>query len=125
MDDQADHRSRSPALNRVEGGVEIPLPRPGYCVAIAPTGALREADPAPAVAQGHRRDAQWVVLAGSCRRHGLYSVLPPSSVATPCLNASVSWPACAFYLFIRQLMGVGSQPCGAKYPGFCADSKGV
>ena len=21
-------------------------------------------------------------------------VLPPSSVATPCLNASVSWPAC-------------------------------
>ena len=20
---------------------------------------------------------------------------------------------------------VGSQPCGAKYPGFCADSKGV
>ena len=31
----------------------------------------------------------------------------------------------AFYLFIRQLMGVGSQPCGAKYPGFCADSKGV
>ena len=32
---------------------------------------------------------------------------------------------CAFYLFIRQLMGVGSQPCGAKYPGFCADSKGV
>ena len=35
-----------------------------------------------------------VALAGSCRRHGLYSVLPPSSVATPCLNASVSWPAC-------------------------------
>ena len=33
--------------------------------------------------------------------------------------------ACAFYLFIRQLMGVGSQLCGAKYPGFCADSKGV
>ena len=22
------------------------------------------------------------------------AVLPPSSVATPCLNASVSWPAC-------------------------------
>ena len=22
------------------------------------------------------------------------TVLPPSSVATPCLNASVSWPAC-------------------------------
>ena len=21
--------------------------------------------------------------------------------------------------------GVGSQSCGAKYPGFCADSKGV
>ena len=32
---------------------------------------------------------------------------------------------CAFYLFVRQLMGVGSQPCGAKYTGFCADSKGV
>ena len=23
-----------------------------------------------------------------------WTVLPPSSVATPCLNASVSWPAC-------------------------------
>ena len=23
-----------------------------------------------------------------------YRVLPPSSVATPCLNANVSWPAC-------------------------------
>ena len=23
-----------------------------------------------------------------------WAVLPPSSVATPCLNASVSWPAC-------------------------------
>ena len=74
MGDQADHRSRSPALNRVEVGVEIPLPGPGYCVAIDPTGALREADPAPAVAQGHRRDAEWVALAGSCRRHGLYSL---------------------------------------------------
>ena len=28
--------------------------------------------------------------------HGVYPlwVLPPSSVATPCLNANVSWPAC-------------------------------
>ncbi len=30
-----------------------------------------------------------------CRTHGgLSAVLPPSSVATPCLNANVSWPAC-------------------------------
>ena len=72
--DQADHRSRSPVLNRVEVGVEIPLPGTGYCVAIDPTGALREADPAPAVAQGHRRDAEWVALGGSCHRHGLYSL---------------------------------------------------
>ena len=34
-----------------------------------------------------RREA---MLSGSPRS----SVLPPSSVATPCLNANVSWPAC-------------------------------
>ena len=33
------------------------------------------------------------------KHYGIHSetcpwVLPPSSVATPCLNASVSWPAC-------------------------------
>ena len=31
---------------------------------------------------------------------------------------------CAFYLFIRQPMGRKSA-LRAKYPGFCADSKGV
>ena len=30
----------------------------------------------------------WVLLRASC------AVLPPSSVATPYLNANVSWPAC-------------------------------
>ena len=74
-------------------------------MSILTSRALREADPASAVARGHRRDAQWVALAGSCCRHGLYSVVPSIySSASP-------W--------------VGSQPCGAKYPGFCADSKGV
>ena len=43
-------------------------------MSILTSRALREADPAPAVAQGHRCDAEWVALAGSCRRHGLYSL---------------------------------------------------
>ena len=32
------------------------------------------------------------------------------------INAQSWFQSCAFYLSIRQLMGVGSQPCGAKYP---------
>ena len=33
-------------------------------------------------------------LVGRSRVLSTTVVLPPSSVATPCLNASVSWPAC-------------------------------
>ena len=32
---------------------------------------------------------------------------------------------CAFYLFIRQPHGSEVSPAATKYPGFCADSKGV
>ena len=50
--DQAGHRSRSPVLNRVEVGVEIPPPGPRILRSDRSCrgGAPREADPAPAIA---------------------------------------------------------------------------
>ena len=35
-----------------------------------------------------------------------FLVLPPSSVATPCLNANVSWPACVGANAINKDVGV-------------------
>ena len=43
---------------------------------------------------------------------------PAADLSQPCA------PAVGLSLATRSL-GVGSQPCGAKYPRFCADSKGV
>ena len=39
-----------------------------------------------------KQSAATVLLEACGSAH--FWVLPPSSVATPCLNASVSWPAC-------------------------------
>ena len=43
---------------------------------------------------------------------------PPADLSQPCA------PPVGLSLATRS-PGVGSQPCGAKYPRFCADSKGV
>ena len=39
--------------------------------------------------------------------------------------ASVATPATVPSIYSSASPWVGSQPCGTKYPGFCADSKGV
>ncbi len=43
--DQADQRSRPPALNRIQVQIKIPSPGPGPRGAILLAGAQREADP--------------------------------------------------------------------------------
>ena len=57
-----------------------------------------------------------VVVLGACHLHparaSLHQLLSRGPLPVPSIYSSASpW--------------VGSQPCGAKYPGFCADSKGV
>ena len=71
--DQGDDRGRSPALDRIEIGIEIPRPGPGHPVGIRLAGAQRDADPAVSVARGHRGDAEWAVLAGLRCRHAVHS----------------------------------------------------
>ena len=44
-----------------------------------------------------------------------------ASVATPRYASALVVPS----IYSSASPWVGSQPCGAKYPGFCADSKGV
>ena len=44
-----------------------------------------------------------------------------ASVATPSTLITKGVPS----IYSSASPWVGSQPCGAKYPGFCADSKGV
>ena len=65
----------------------------------------------------------------------LFSVTAGSANRTSmCLIISKNWILGSVkprFLMLRLLFihppapWVGSQPCGAKYPGFCADSKGV
>ena len=74
--DQRNHRGRPPALNRIEVGVQIPLPGPGYPGVIGFAGAQRDADPAVVAPRGHRGDADWIALAGLHRGHGLASLGP-------------------------------------------------
>ena len=67
--DEAHHRGRAPALNRVEIGVEIPRPRPGHAGGIGLPGAHRDPDATMALAGCDCGDAEWAGFAGSCCRH--------------------------------------------------------
>ena len=63
----------------------------------------------------------------SASRSDTYSVRVRSSLPATRPSADLSQP-CAPPVGLSPATrspGVGSQPCGAKYPGFCTDSKGV
>ena len=51
-------------------------------------------------------------------RSSLPAARPAADLSQPCAPPVGLSPA-------TRSPGVGSQSCGAKYPGFCADSKGV
>ena len=51
-------------------------------------------------------------------RSSLPAARPAADLSQPCASPVGLSPA-------TRSPGVGSQSCGAKYPGFCADSKGV
>ena len=60
-----------------------------------------------------------------CKAHGPFRVRSSLPVARPTADLSQPCAPPVGLSLATRSPGVVSQPCGAKHPRFCADSKGV